>query len=45
MLGKVMRCSTALRLFAKRYRVEDMLEFWNKDRDAYLEKARKYHRY
>ncbi|MBR3744176.1 MAG: DUF1343 domain-containing protein [Bacteroidales bacterium] len=45
MLGKVMGGSTALRLFAKRYRVEDMLEFWNKDRDAYLEKARKYHRY
>ena len=45
MLGKVMGGSTALRLFAKRYRVEDMLEFWNKDREAYLEMARKYYRY
>ena len=45
MLNKVIGGNTALRLFAKRYRVEDMLEFWNKDRETYRALAEKYYRY
>ena len=45
MLNKVIGGNTALRLFAKRYRVEDMLEFWNKDRETYRALASKYYRY
>ena len=45
MLNKVMGGATVRKLFAKRFRVEDILDYWNKDRDAYLELAHKYYRY
>ena len=32
-------------LFSKRYRVDDILDYWNKDRETYLELAREYYRY
>ena len=45
MLNKILGDSQILTLFAKRYRVEDILDYWNKDRETYLELAREYYRY
>ena len=45
MLGKITGGSKVLELFAKRCKVADILDYWNQDRDAYLELSRKYYRY
>ena len=45
MLGKITGGSKVLELFSKRYKVADILDYWNKDREAYLELSRKYYRY
>lgn len=45
MMSKVMGGQQILPLFAKRYRVEDILPAWNAGREEYLELARKYYRY
>ena len=44
-LDKIMGGSRVRELFSKRYRVDDILDYWNKDREAYLELAREYYRY
>ena len=43
-LDKIMGGSRVRELFSKRYRVDDILDYWNKDREAYLELAREYYR-
>ena len=45
MLDKITGGPQVRKLFAKRYRVEDLLEYWNKDRDSYRALAEKYFRY
>jgi len=45
MMSKVMGGQQILPLFAKRYRVEDILPAWNAGREEYLTIARKYYRY
>ena len=44
-LDKIMGGSRVRELFGRRYRVDDILDYWNKDREAYLELAQEYYRY
>ena len=44
-LDKIMGGSRVRELFGKRFLVEDILDYWNKDREAYLEISREYYRY
>ena len=45
MLDKITGGPQVRKLFGKNYRVEDLLDYWNKDRDSYRALAEKYFRY
>lgn len=45
MFDKVCGTDKIRTLFSKNYQVSDMIDYWNKDADAFKEKAKKYYLY
>ena len=45
MFDKVCGSKEIRKLFSRRYRVDDMAEYWNKDADGFRSATAKYHLY